>query len=102
MNMLSSLRSMLGLEKKEYSNCMIVTEQEGVEIWINEENTFKVTPALIKIELGKETSLKLKLHGHETHFVNLYTDKPCSFYYTELTRTPLRLVTFQETYEQFL
>lgn len=102
MNMFSSLRSLLGLEKKEYSNCMIVTEQEGAEIWLHGENTFKVTPALIKIEQNKEIPLALKYHGHETHFVHLLTDKPRSFYYTDLKRTPLRLIKCQETYEHSL
>lgn len=102
MKMISSLRHLLGLEKKEYSSCMIVTEQEGVEIWIHGENTFKVTPSLIQIEQNKEVPLKLKFHGHETHFVNLFTDKPRSFYYTELQRIPLRLVKVQETYEHSL
>ncbi len=102
MKMISSLRNLLGLEKKEYSSCMIVTEQEGAEIWINDENTFKVTPSLIQIEQNKEVSLMLKFHGHETHCVNLFTDKPRSFYYTELNRIPLRLVKVQETYEHSL
>lgn len=102
MRMFTTLRELLGLRKKNYSECMIVTEQEGAEIWLNGENTFRLTPSLIKIEANKPAEITLRLTGHETHFAEIFSDNPLSFYYTNLERIPLRLISTQDTYEHSL
>lgn len=97
-----TLRNLLGLKPLEYSQCMIVSEQEGAEIWINGENTFKTTPSLVQVLQNKEIKLTLKLFAHKDHHATLLTNQPLSFHYADLNRIPLRLIQNHETYENTL
>lgn len=87
-----NLRELLGIQKKEECLCMIVTEQEGAEIWINGKNTGLVTPKPVYIPKHVEAQLTLKLTGHHDHIAYLRSPHTLTYYHCRLERIPLRLI----------
>lgn len=88
----TNLREFLGFPKQETCLCMIVSEQEGAEIWINGERTEHLTPKAIAIPRNSEVNIMLRLYAHEDHYATIKSGHHLSFYHCELDRTPLRLV----------
>lgn len=88
----TTLREFLGIQKKDDCLCMIVTEQEGSEIWINGKNTGQVTPKPVYIPKHVEVQLTLKLTGHRDHVAYLRSSSTLTYYHCRLERIPLRLI----------
>lgn len=78
--------------KNEPCLCMIVSEQEGAEIWIADKNTGFVTPKLTSIPKNCDVKITLKLTGHEDHITFVRSSHNLSYYYCNLERIPLRLI----------
>ncbi|MNT47079.1 hypothetical protein D3C72_1837650 [compost metagenome] len=76
---------------------MVVSEQEGAEIWINDQKTSYQTPKLVAIPLKKETKVTVKLTGHEAHTSWVRSSHKLSYYYCSLNRIPLRLIKNENT-----
>lgn len=87
-----NLREFLGLKKTDTCLCMIVSEQEGAEIWINGQPTPHQTPKAIAIPQNSEVEITLKLFAHKDHTALIRSGHHLSFYHCELERTPLRLL----------
>ncbi len=94
MALFKNLKSFLGLSPllQDRGACMLVSEQEGAEIWIDGKNTKRLTPQMIAIPQMRDVKIELKLFGHETHQVTLRSSNKLSYYYCHLNRIPLRLV----------
>lgn len=87
------LRDLLvGSPQSGMSLCMIVSEQEGAEIWIDGKKTNYVTPKLVAVPKNREVDLTLKLVAHEPHSVKIFSPQNLSYYYCCLDRIPLRLI----------
>lgn len=78
---------------------MIVTEQEGAEIWINGKDTGLLTPKAIEVPRNTEVDLTLKLTAHFNHAVTIRTGHHLSYYHTKLERVPLRLIS-NDTFDE--
>lgn len=88
-----NLRELLGLQKPQsLCLCMVVTEQEGAEIWVNDKNTSYVTPKAISIPKDKETKVTLKMIGHKDHTAYVKSAHTLTYYHCSLERIPLRLI----------
>lgn len=78
--------------KNEPCLCMIVSEQEGAEIWINGKKTSHITPTLVTIQKNTAVKITLKLIGHKDHEASIQSTHNLSYYYCNLERIPLRLI----------
>lgn len=87
-----NLRELLGLEKTDMCLCMVVSEQEGAEIWVEDEKTRYVTPKLVAIKKGHPVKITVKMIGHESHTAVVRSSHNLTYYYCNLERIPLRLV----------
>lgn len=87
-----TLRDLLKLPKKDMGMCMVVSEQEGAEIWVNGEQTALVTPRLVAIPKNEDVKIEVRLTGHEPHWALVNSSHNLSYYYCNLQRIPLRLV----------
>lgn len=92
MTWFKNLRELLGSPKPENCLCMVVSEQEGAEIWVNGQKTNYVTPRLVAIEKNKDTQIEVRLTGHDSHKAWVRSSHNLSYYYCNLKRIPLRLV----------
>lgn len=89
---IKNLKKILTFQKNTKCICMIISEQEGAEIWINNKNTNCVTPKLMELPLNKETLLTLKLTGHHDHRAHVRSQHALTYYHCKLERVPLRLI----------
>ncbi|MBO9667819.1 MAG: hypothetical protein J7501_13530, partial [Bdellovibrio sp.] len=71
---------------------MVVSEQEGADIWINGKKSEHQTPRLITISRGQEVEIELRLRGHLSHKAHIRSPHNLTYYYCTLERVPLRLV----------
>ena len=71
---------------------MVVSEPGGAEIWIEHEKSELLTPALVQLPLGVESHLMLKMRGFETHEVWIRSHHELSFYFRNLERIKLQIV----------
>ncbi|QDK46122.1 hypothetical protein DOM22_13605 [Bdellovibrio sp. ZAP7] len=92
MAVFKTLRDLLKVPKKELCLCMIVSEQEGAEIWVNGEQTAFVTPRMVAIPQNEDVEIEVRLTGHETRRATVRSPQKLSYYYCNLDRVPLRLV----------
>lgn len=92
MTWFKNLRELLGLQSQEMCLCMIVSEQEGAEIWIDGKKTSFLTPKLVSIEMNRPVEITLKLLAHEPHSATVTSPHKLTYYYCNLQRIPLRLV----------
>ncbi|MFM6928872.1 MAG: hypothetical protein ACKOX6_10445 [Bdellovibrio sp.] len=92
MTWFKNLRELIGAPKKENGLCMVVSEQEGSEIWVNGQRTNFVTPRLVAIVKDEETEIEVRMIGHEPHKAWVRSSHNLSYYYCNLKRIPLRLV----------
>lgn len=90
--MFKNLKELIQWPKKEKCLCMVVSEQEGAEIWVNGRFTGATTPQLIPVYKNQDVLLEVKQRGYETHRVSLRSPQQLSFHYCDLQRIPLRLV----------
>lgn len=72
--------------------CMVITEQEGAEIWINDKKTPFLTPKAVALPKGPESKITLKLIGHKDHTAHVRSSHTLTYYHCKLERIPLRLV----------
>ena len=100
MPLFKSLRDFLAYPKPARGMCMVVSEQEGAEIWIDDKKTPFQTPKMVAVLLNTDTKITLKLTGHETHTAYVKSAHRLSYYHCDLKRIPLRLIT-NENYEAF-
>ncbi|MEK2646034.1 hypothetical protein [Bdellovibrio sp. BCCA] len=95
-----NLRELLGLQKNStMCLCMVVSEQEGAEIWLNDRKTNFVTPKAVAIPKGPETKITLKLVGHKDHIAYVKSAHTLTYYHCKLERIPLRLIRNNEIYQ---
>ncbi|WP_413557743.1 hypothetical protein [Bdellovibrio sp. HCB209] len=92
MAMFKTLRELLKHPKKDLCMCMVVSEQEGAEIWMNGEQTAVVTPRLVAIPKNEDVKIQVRMIGHEPHEALVRSSHNLSYYYCNLERIPLRLV----------
>ena len=92
MALFKTLRDFLAYPKPARGMCMVVSEQEGAEIWINDQKTQFVTPKMVAILLNTETKITLKMIGHEPHTAYVRSAHRLSYYHCDLKRIPLRLI----------
>lgn len=72
--------------------CMIVSEQEGAEIWLDDQKTEHLTPKAVNIPKGKEVKVTIKLIGHKDHVAYIRSFHNLTYYHCNLERIPLRLI----------
>lgn len=72
--------------------CMVVSEQEGAEIWLNDRNTGLLTPKVVAVPRNTEVKFTLKLVAHKDHTALVKSGHHLSYYHCNLERIPLRLV----------
>jgi hypothetical protein len=94
----NNLRELVGFKKEELCLCMVVSEQEGAEIWINDKNTHLTTPKMVSIPKNKEVKVTVKLTGHYENSALVKSSHNLSFYHCELKRIPLKVI-YNEDYE---
>lgn len=82
----------LVFHKNEPGLCMIVSEQEGAEIWIDDKKTTYTTPKLVAIPKNSDIKITIKLVGHKDHSSSVRSAHNLSYYYCNLERIPLRLI----------
>lgn len=91
-----NLRELLGTrvqpQAKDMCLCMVVSEQEGAEIWINGERTNYVTPKLVAIPKDETVNVEVRLVGHENHKAVVRSSHNLTYYYCNLERIPLKLI----------
>ncbi len=92
MTLFKNLRELLLLPKKEKSLCMVVSEQEGAEIWIAGKKTNYCTPKLVVVPKDKDVLVEVKQVGFEPHRTWVRSTHNLSFHYCDLKRIPLRVV----------
>ena len=101
MKFFDKIKNFFGLTKKEYCLCMVLSEQEGAEIWINNKKTTYCTPKLVALPLLEETRLTLKLTGHYDHEAFVHSRHALTYYHCKLQRIPLRIVRDGDALETF-
>lgn len=92
MTWFKNLRELLGMQKNPHCLCMVVSEQEGAEIWIDGQPTGLLTPHLISLPQNQDVQLTIKLIGHNDHTVFIRSTHDRTYYHCNLTRIPLRLI----------
>jgi hypothetical protein len=74
--------------------CMLVTEQEGADIYIDRQSTGLKTPALVQVSIGKSMHVEFAKPGYKGHAVEIMSRNGASYYYAKL-RPALRLIPSQ-------
>lgn len=92
MALFKNLSELLGLKKPEMCLCMVVSEQEGAEIWVEGRKTNFTTPRLVAIAKDTPVNISVKMIGHETHSAVVRSSHSLTYYYCKLERIPLKLV----------
>lgn len=94
MTLFKNLRDLLNAKSAEPKTClcMVVSEQEGAEIWVEGKNTHQLTPHLVPIEKNKVVSLEIRLTGHEAHKAQVHSTHDLTYYYCNLKRVPFKLI----------
>ncbi|MBV2169438.1 MAG: PEGA domain-containing protein [Bdellovibrio sp.] len=92
MTWFKNLRELLGIQKNEMCLCMVVSEQEGAEIWIDGKKTNYLTPKLVALPKGTEVKITVKLIGHKDHTAFVRSSHNLTYYHCNLERIPLRLI----------
>lgn len=92
MTWFKTLRELLGLQKDEKCLCMVVSEQEGAEIWISDKKTTFMTPKLISLPMNSEVKITIKMIGHRDHTAVVRSNHNLTYYHCKLERIPLRLI----------
>lgn len=72
--------------------CMVVSEQEGAEIWIDGKKTNYVTPKLVALPKDTEVKITVKLIAHKDHTAFVRSSHNLTYYHCNLERIPLRLI----------
>lgn len=86
------LRELLGLPPGGKGLCMIVSEQEGAEIWIEGRKTSYRTPHLVSLPKGRPVEVTIKQIGHYPWTASLQSSENLSYHYCDLQRIPLRVI----------
>lgn len=86
------LRELLGIQKDEKCLCMVVSEQEGAEIWISDKKTSFVTPKLVALPKNSEIKITLKMTGHRDHSALVRSTHNLTYYHCKLERIPLKVI----------
>ncbi|WP_413575074.1 hypothetical protein ACLVWU_12490 [Bdellovibrio sp. HCB290] len=92
MALFKTLRDLLKVPKKEFGLCMVVSEQEGAEIWVDNKPTPFVTPRMIAVPLNEDVKIEVRFTGHHSHMAIVRAPQKLSYYYCNLQRIPLRLI----------
>lgn len=79
-------------KKQDSCLCMVVSEQENAEIWVDNKKTDKCTPSMLEIPKNQEVRLTIKLIGHKDHSVQVRSSQNLTYYYCQLERMPFRLI----------
>ncbi|KYG67799.1 hypothetical protein [Bdellovibrio bacteriovorus] len=87
-----NLKELLGFDKAPHCLCMVVSEQEGAEIWVEGKKTNYRTPKAIAIPKKKDVNITIKMVGHHDHHATVRSEHTLSYYYCNLDRVPLRLI----------
>ncbi|MEK2688170.1 hypothetical protein [Bdellovibrio sp. GT3] len=93
--MFKTLRDLLKVPKKpdqEMGLCMVVSEQEGAEIWVDDKLTPFITPRMVAVPINADVKIEVRLTGHRSHLAIVRAPQKLSYYYCNLERIPLRLV----------
>lgn len=77
---------------QKISHCMVVSEPEGAEIFVEGQSVGTFTPGLVQMDLDREVRFTLKKNGYESKTVVVKSQSQLSFFYTELEKNKLRLV----------
>ncbi|MEN0060363.1 MAG: hypothetical protein AAGB31_16100 [Bdellovibrio sp.] len=72
--------------------CMVVSEQEGAEIWVEDRRTGDVTPKLMALPKNKDVKVTLRKPGFVDQTAWIRSSHNLSYYYCSLERPRLRLV----------
>lgn len=72
--------------------CMVVSEQEGAEIWVQGVRTNFVTPKLVAIAKDQPVDIEVRLVGHENHKASVRSSHDLTYYYCNLKRIPFKLI----------
>lgn len=83
----------LPLSKTENTLCMVVSEQEGAEIWIAGRKTKFLTPKLVAVPKNRDVLVEIRQLGFEPNRTWVRGSHNLSFHYCDLKRIPLKLVT---------
>ncbi len=92
MTWFKTLREFLRIDKTPMCLCMVVSEQEGAEIWVEGQRTNYFTPKLVAIKKDHPVKITVKMIGHEPHTAVVKSSHNLTYYYCNLERIPLRLV----------
>lgn len=99
MALFRNLRELLGMKSDKgltppngHCLCMVVSEQEGAEIWVDGVKTNFVTPKLVAIPKDQSVRIDVRLVGHEDHHAYVRSTHNLTYYYCNLTRIPLKLI----------
>lgn len=92
MALFKNLRELLGVKSKEMCLCMVVSEQEGAEIWVDGQRTNYVTPKMVAIPKDESVKIEVRLVGHENHSALVKSSHNLTYYYCNLKRIPLKLI----------
>jgi hypothetical protein len=87
-----NLKELLGLQRYNNALCMVVSEQEGAEIWLEGKKLALVTPAMVAIPKNQDVIITVKQIGHEPHVERVRTAHSLSYFYCDLKRIPLRVI----------
>lgn len=87
-----NLRELLGVPTGGKGLCMIISEQEGAEIWIDGRKTPYRTPRLVSLPKGRATEVTIKQVGHFPWTASLQSSEDLSYHYCDLKRIPLRVI----------
>ncbi len=94
MTLFKNLRELLGVKKtaSDMCLCMVVSEQEGAEIWVQGSRTNYVTPKLVAIPKDQPVEVEVRLVGHENHKAVVRSSHNLTYYYCNLKRIPFKLI----------
>lgn len=98
MTWFKNLRDLINPSKEKFL-CMVVSEQEGAEIWVNDVFTGELTPRAVYLNKSFENKVTLKLTGHRDHTAILTSTHTLSYYHCSLERIPLKLVVNNDALE---
>lgn len=98
MTWFKNLRELLLPKKNDMCLCMVVSEQEGAEIWVDGQKTPFLTPHIVSFPKNKDSKITVKMIGHFDHEAVLRSPYTLTYHYCKLDRVPLRLVS-NEVYQ---
>ena len=96
MTWFQNLRELLTFSKQDTCLCMVVSEQEGADIFVNDQATGFQTPHAIPVPRNTEVKVTLKLLAHFDHTAYIKSGHHLSYYHCQLTRVPLRLISNED------